>query len=63
MLILSLQNLVDPMMRFDDYPALLADPTFFWPKILFEDRWINCLLHLREIVTPAWLDFAVYRLL
>jgi len=37
-LILSLQNLVDPMMRFDDYPALLTDPTYSWPKILFEGR-------------------------
>ncbi|MEO0401776.1 MAG: hypothetical protein AAF214_05320, partial [Pseudomonadota bacterium] len=61
--LISLPNLRDPMMRYDDFPALLADPSGFWAKTLHEGRWINYLWHLREIVTPAWLNFAVYQLL
>ncbi|MEM6939177.1 MAG: hypothetical protein AAF509_03505 [Pseudomonadota bacterium] len=58
-----LPNLADPMLRHDDYPALIADPSGFWAKTLSEGRWVNYLWHLRELVTPAWLNFAVYQLL
>lgn len=51
------------MIRWDDYPAYFAEPSLFWEKTLHEGRWINYVWHLREIVTPAWLNFAVYQLL
>ncbi|WP_102108098.1 hypothetical protein [Oceaniglobus roseus] len=59
----SLPNLADPMIRFDDYPALLARADWFWEKTLHEGRWVNWLWHLRGVVTPAWLNFAVYQAL
>ncbi|MBV2360003.1 hypothetical protein KUH32_09465 [Thalassococcus sp. CAU 1522] len=62
-LLMSLPNLVDPFIRHDDYPAYFADPAGFWDKTLHEGRWVNYLWHLREIVTPAWLNFAVYQAL
>ena len=63
LLVASLPNLADPMIRFDDYPAFFADPSGFWAKTLHEGRWINYLWHLREVVTPAWVNFAVYQAL
>lgn len=62
-LVMSLPNLADPFIRFDDYPALLAQPELFWGKTLHEGRWINYLWHLRGVVTPAWLNFAAYQVL
>lgn len=62
-LVVSLPNLIDPMIRYDDYPALLALPSWFWGKTLGEGRWINYLWHLRSLVTPSWLNFAVYQVL
>lgn len=61
--LMSLPNLVDPMIRYDDFPALLADAELFWLKTLHEGRWINYFWHLRGVVTPAWLNFAVYQIL
>lgn len=62
-LVISLPNLADPMIRHDDYPALFAEPSWFWNKTLHEGRWVNYLWHLRAVVTPAWLNFAVYQIL
>ena len=62
-LVIALPNLLDPMIRHDDYPAYFADPSGYWAKTLHEGRWINYLWHLREIVTPSWLNFAVYQAL
>lgn len=62
-LLMSLPNLIDPMIRYDDFPAYFADAAGFWPKTLHEGRWVNYLWHLREVVTPAWLNFAVYQAL
>ncbi len=59
--IMSAMNLADPMIRHDDYPALFADAPLFWNKTLHEGRWLNYIWHLREVVTPAWLNFAVYQ--
>ncbi len=59
----ALPNLADPMIRYDDYPALLAQPEGFWAKTLHEGRWVNYIWHLRGVVTPAWLNFAVYQTL
>ena len=58
---MSLPNLIDPMIRYDDYPALFAEGDLFWEKTLNEGRWVNYIWHLREIVTPAWLNFAIYQ--
>lgn len=60
---MALPNLADPMIRYDDYPALLAQPEGFWAKTLHEGRWINYIWHLRGVVTPAWLNFLVYQAL
>jgi hypothetical protein len=59
--LVSVPNLIDPMMGYDDYPALLGQPEWFWGKTLTEGRWLNYIWHLRGVVTPAWLNFAVYQ--
>ncbi|MBY6136109.1 hypothetical protein KUV61_09760 [Nocardioides marinus] len=63
MLLAAVFQLPDPMLRHDDYPALLADPSLFYSKTLTEGRWVNYLWHLRGLVTPAWLNFLAYQLL
>lgn len=62
-LTVSAGNLADPIIYYDDYPALLAEPEGFWIKTLTEGRWLNYLWHLRGAVTPAWLNFTLYQLL
>lgn len=62
-LVMSAQNLLDPMMRHDDYPAFFGDAPAFWNKTLHEGRWLNYIWHLRGYVTPAWVNFAVYQAL
>lgn len=52
----------DPLIRSDDYPALLGLPDLFYMKTLNEGRWLNYIWHLRGVVTPAWLNFLVYNL-
>jgi len=51
----------DPMIRHDDFPALLADPTGFHIKTLTEGRWVNYWWHLRGVITPSWFNYAVYQ--
>ena len=60
--VISLPNLADPMIRHDDYPALLGNADAFWSKTLNEGRWVNYLWHLRGIITPSWLNFAAYQI-
>jgi MFS family permease len=60
---ISLPNLVDPFIRHDDYPAFLSEASWYWRKTLHEGRWINYIWHLRGIVTPSWLNFAIYQAL
>ena len=60
-MVISAANLLDPVIRYDDYPALFADPEGFWSKTLSEGRWLNYVWHMREVVTPAWLNFAIYQ--
>ena len=62
-LVISLPNLADPMIRYDDYPALFADADMFWNKTLHEGRWINYIWHLRGYVTPSWLNYLAYQVL
>lgn len=61
--LISLPNLLDPMTRHDDYPALLGDAELFWGKTLHEGRWLNYIWHLRGVMTPSWVNFAVYQAL
>jgi hypothetical protein len=61
-LAISLRNLADPIIRHDDFPAYFGDAATYWPKTLNEGRWLNYWWHLRGIVTPAWLNFALYQL-
>ncbi|MBB95912.1 MAG: hypothetical protein CML68_15125 [Rhodobacteraceae bacterium] len=60
-LIVSLGNLFDPIVRYDDYPALFAEPEGFWGKTLSEGRWLNYVWHLRGVVTPSWLNFVAFQ--
>lgn len=62
LMIASAPNLLDPLVRHDDFPALLADPSGFYIKTLNEGRWLNYWWHLRGIVTPSWLNFAIYQM-
>ena len=62
LLLASAVQLADPMVRHDDFPALLADPSGFYIKTLYEGRWLNYWWHLRGWVTPAWVNFAIYQL-
>jgi hypothetical protein len=55
-------QVLDPMVRHDDFPALLAEPADFYIKTLEEGRWLNYWWHLRGWVSPAWVNFAVYQL-
>ncbi len=58
----SLPQLIDPLVRHDDFPALLVDPSGFYAKTLHEGRWLNYWWHLRGVMTPAWANFAAYQL-
>lgn len=58
---MSLPNLADPIIRWDDYPALFGDAAMFWNKTLHEGRWLNYIWHLRGWLAPAWLNFAIYQ--
>ena len=61
LLLVASVNVFDPLVRHDDFPALLADPTGFYVKTLHEGRWLNYWWHLRGFVTPSWLNFLVYQ--
>lgn len=63
LMVLSASNAADPFLRHDDFPALLAQPGGFYLKTLEEGRWLNYWWHLRDVVTPAWLNFALYQFL
>ena len=62
-LLTSAPNLLDPIVRHDDFPALTANPDGYYSKTLEEGRWISYLWHLRGFVTPHWLNFSVYQIL
>ncbi|MEM6730324.1 MAG: hypothetical protein AAF658_02140 [Myxococcota bacterium] len=58
----SAPNLLDPLIRHDDYPALLGMHEMYYTKTLTEGRWINYLWHQRDVITPSWLNFAIYQI-
>ncbi|SFS85700.1 hypothetical protein SAMN04488040_2124 [Sulfitobacter marinus] len=60
-MLMSAMNLADPMIRHDDYPALFGDAAMFWNKTLHEGRWLNYIWHLRPVITPSWVNFALYQ--
>ncbi len=60
-MLISANLVLDPMIRHDDFPALLADPSGFYIKTLTEGRWLNYWWHLRGVVTPSWLNYALYQ--
>ena len=59
----SVTMMWDPLVRHDDYPALLGVPELFYDKTLSEGRWLNYAWHLRGVITPAWLNFLAYNAL
>lgn len=61
LMVVSGPQVLDPMVRHDDFPALLADPSGFYIKTLHEGRWLNYVWHLRDWVAPAWVNFALYQ--
>lgn len=48
------------MVRHDDFPALLADPSGFAEKTLTEGRWVAYLWHLRPWGGTTEINFAIY---
>ena len=60
-MLISGHQALDPMIRHDDFPALLADPSGFYRKTLTEGRWLNYWWHLRGLVTPSWFNYALYQ--
>lgn len=62
MMVVSAAQLYDPLVRHDDFSALLADPEGYYTKTLREGRWLNHFWHLRPWTTPAWVNFSVYQL-
>ena len=63
LMLASFANLLDPMIRHDDFPALLAAPDGYYIKTLEEGRWVNYLWHLRDFTPPAWVNFTLYQVL
>ncbi len=61
LMLVSATNVVDPMVRSDDFPALLGLPDQFYTKTLSEGRWVNYWWHQRGFLWPAWLNFALYQ--
>ncbi len=54
-------QMLDPMLRRDDFPALFGEANIYYTKTLHEGRWLNYLWHLRGFVSPTWLNFAGYQ--
>ena len=62
LLLLSPSNSIDPSLYLDDYPALLGDADEFYIKTLTEGRWLNYFWHLRPILLPAPVHYALFML-
>lgn len=60
MLVVSNVQLIDPLVRHDDFPVLLADPAEYYEKTLSEGRWINWLWTIRPFGGPAPMYFLLY---
>lgn len=56
----SAPNVADPIVRHDDFPALLGIPELYYEKTLFEGRWLNYWWHLRSVFLPSWANYAIY---
>jgi len=61
LLLASGLQVLDPMVRHDDFAALLAEPSWYYTKTLYEGRWLNYLWHFRGVVTPSWLSYLAYQ--
>ncbi len=60
LLAVALFQLLDPFVRHDDFPALLADPSGFAEKTLSEGRWLPYFWHMRPWVWSAAVNFWIY---
>lgn len=61
-LVSGVEQIFDPLVRNDDYPAYLLRPDWYYAKTLQEGRWITYLWHLRPFHTPAWLNYQLFLL-
>lgn len=50
----------DPLVRHDDFPALLGLADLYYLKTLYEGRWINYLWHLRGWLAPSAVNLAIF---
>ena len=60
MLVVNLPHLADPLVRWDDFPALLGDEAEFFEKTLSEGRWLNYWWIARPFLWPPWVNFLIY---
>lgn len=56
------EQIADPFLRNDDFPAYLLRGDWYYPKTLEEGRWITYLWHLRPFHTAAWINYEVFLL-
>ena len=62
LLLVSLPQLADPLVRHDDFPALFGDEHLFYHKTLAEGRWLNYWWMARPFIWEPWVNFALYQL-
>jgi hypothetical protein len=62
LLALSGYQTIDPLVRHDDFPALLGGAEAYYEKTLSEGRWINYLWIDRPFLWPAWVNYMIYQL-
>ena len=55
-------QIVDPFIRHDDYPAFLLRPELYYHKTLTEGRWVNYWWQLRPFSSAAYLNQLIYLL-
>jgi hypothetical protein len=62
LLALSGYQTIDPLVRHDDFAALLGGAEAYYEKTLSEGRWINYLWIDRPFLWPAWVNYMIYQL-
>ncbi len=53
-------QVLDPLIRHDDYPVFFEDVQGYYGKTLTEGRWVNYLWHMRGYTPPASVLFLIY---
>ena len=61
LLLVSLPQLADPLVRHDDFPALFGDEHLFYHKTLAEGRWLNYWWMARPFLWEPWVNFVAFQ--